>query len=348
MFKLTIVSTNIFELEKESKPIGVYDFNLIVSKMQVGQFIRFQIWSHPVNIDGIDHHPLIEESYLKHSEEFGFFDFIPQALAMNVKKKKINKKIMKAMMDYLFEATEERQRIVKKEKTSKQNVKIVVSKKYLVFLSFGILLLTGGYYLSQTTLFSVNEVVSEKTDAFEKELELLSEKEIGQLYPEKWNEIIDYYVENQLFEKLDRFHSYYQTAKGEAELAFYHEEWERVISSEMTLSNERYSVMLVHALIQLNQLEEAELVNQQLHSEILQGALNQAYFNQAMDHLREKEIENAQKASQKIKDQSMVMILEQQIDHVAIIIQLIQFYSENNDADNQAIWERKLAMIGKE
>ncbi|MFB8726142.1 hypothetical protein [Enterococcus casseliflavus] len=348
MFKLAIVSTNIFAMENEPKAIEISDFNLLVSKMQVGQFIRFQLWSNHIDVDGVDPHPLIEESYLKHSEEFAFADFISQALSMNVKKKKINKKIMKAMMDYFFAATEEKQRPVKKEKQSNNNVKIVVSRKYMAILFLCILLLPGSYYLSQTTLFSANEVISEKTDTFERNLELLSEKEIGQLYPEKWTEIIHYYVENQLFEKLDRFHSYYHTEQGAAELAFYHEEWERVIASELTLSNERYSVMLVHAFIQLNRLEEAELVNQQLNSEILQDVLDQAYFNQAMDYLREKEIENAQKISQKIMDQSMVTILEQQIDHAAIIIQLIQFYSENSDADNQAIWERKLALIGKE
>ncbi|EME8112436.1 hypothetical protein MZM67_002426 [Enterococcus faecium] len=184
-----------------------------------------------------------------------------------------------------------------------------------------------------------------KLAAFKEDLSSLTPKKIGEKYPEKLNEIETYYLEKKDFDSLQELNKYHPTKNNTFDLAFHQKDWERTIEADVDDLTKERQVMLAHAFIQLNQLEEAELLNSRLNSELLIEELDQAYVKKGLSFLKQRKVADAVKLTDAIQHEDIEKILRSYIDNATIIIDFIELYEEKDDEKNQHIWERKLPRV---
>ncbi|EOH88718.1 hypothetical protein ACTNBL_07890 [Enterococcus villorum] len=170
----------------------------------------------------------------------------------------------------------------------------------------------------------------------------------AELYPEKRHELIDYLTEKKEFTWLKEMNEQYPTQDAQFDLSFFNKEWLTVIKIQPENLTDKRQVMLALAYLELNQLEEAQILNKHLESEELTIKLDQSYFKRGISFLKEKKIEEAKKNLALIQEEEKKSVLQIHINHASIMIDFIHLYQKNEDKENQLLWEQRLKKLGDE
>ncbi len=353
-----------FDIAVDGEQISKPEFVQLTNSMQKGQYVRFKIKNYAGQ-------SILEESYLKFEEEATIQSFLKDLLKTKIRQKKITKAEAKTIQKFLFlEETQQKDHVpepntwlkhknVSYEKENKIN-EIKEKKKHfsrrqvslsiimLLFFLFSVVIvfrLSPHFRVDTNTLYDVEAV---ELAAFKEDLSSLTPKKIGEKYPEKLNEIETYYLEKKDFDSLQELNEYHPTKNSTFDLAFHQKDWEKIIVADVDDLTKERQVMLAHAFIQLNQLEEAELLNSRLNSELLIEELDQAYVKKGLSFLKQRKVADAVKLTDAIQHEDIEKFLRSYIDNATIIIDFIELYEEKNDEKNQHIWERKLQELGED
>ena len=118
--------------------------------------------------------------------------------------------------------------------------------------------------------------------------------------------------------------------------------------------NEETQGMLGFAYLKQGKIEEAELINQEIKSEVLEEQIQFAKKEEAYQAIHEKDIKKAEKINQEIYDEE----LTEDISVAKSIVNLLEKYkkdqedtklseSEHKEAEeNYKLWEEKLQQLG--
>ncbi|MGM0285740.1 MULTISPECIES: hypothetical protein [unclassified Enterococcus] len=222
-------------------------------------------------------------------------------------------------------------------------------KRLSIFISgmivFLLLLGGAGTYLlvSNQTNSSANAVTA---DSFVDDLKLLDPNQLGEKYPDRLVEIAEYYKEQQNWEKLKLFQTFYPTPEAAFDLAFYEQDWDSVIQTDVTTLTEERKIMLCYAYIEKNMLSEAELLATKLDSKQLEQELDYAYLRQVGALIKEKNISEAEEIGKKIKSIDLQKEYLDAVDSASLMKEMIALYQKQKDTKNQEIWERRLNELG--
>lgn len=225
-------------------------------------------------------------------------------------------------------------------------------KKVIGVIAVLCLLLPAGFYYRHEFLAVFPKAPVASSEVVEKSWdELVSDAaypEAAEKYPEKLGDLISLLTENKNFEALEAVNKAYPTPEGTFDLAFYHEDWKQVIQTELPVLTKERKIMMAYAFIMLDQLEEAEILNQQLQSQRITKALEAKHVEQGIHYLREKNIDEAKALMKKISQKELQQSFQDHIDTAEIMLELIKHYEAKGEVENQELWERKLRNIGKE
>jgi N-acyl-D-aspartate/D-glutamate deacylase len=176
-------------------------------------------------------------------------------------------------------------------------------------------------------------------DHFNKETEITLDNylEIAEKVPSRQEEIADFLAQNHAFKKLEEYEEKYPTEIGAFELAFNHQEWEKVVKADVSHLTDERKMMLAIAFLELGNKKEAELINKQIQSKTLSKKIAIAY-------LQDQDINAAKEIQKQLRDKN----LEELIDTAAIYKEMVDYYKAEKDTTNQEIWERKFKNLGIE
>lgn len=363
MFQVKLLDTDVFDLSlNEAEQVLDFEaFCRFCEDMQEGQHIHFAL------LDAAGQQ-LLRVSYLKYSADYTIKEAIEKKVKAAIKGKKLTKKQSKEILYSLFPDRKDLKKIPAPKKnlflrrnkpheeagsdpkTFQRFDKDKTISRKLKGVLMGLFLFTISVYFSIHLFQKLAEEPSimEPEATFETDLIKGTPKELGEKYPQRLLEIEQYYLDEQDFSALQAFNRQYPTVNGEFDVAFYKEDWEKVIETEVNdLTTER-KVMLAHAYIQLGKLEEAEILNATIKSKTLTNELDAKYFESGLAALRDQEFSKAKEHKEKIKSTETQGAYQEYLDNAEIMRQMIDLYQEKKDEANQKLWERKLENIGKE
>lgn len=166
----------------------------------------------------------------------------------------------------------------------------------------------------------------------------------GKEFPEKVKDIEEIIVEEKEFDALEEFNDKYPTPEGKFDLAFYLKNWEAVIETDQSTLTKERQVMLAYAYIKLDRLEEAEILNKKLMSEKLTGQIKDARKIKGIKAVQKGDFGEAQKIQDKIDDRDLYEIIQTGKS----CKEMIDFYKEKEDQENELIWKNRLENLGKD
>lgn len=210
---------------------------------------------------------------------------------------------------------------------------IILGVLLLVFLGI------GGFWVSS---FSKQDVQSKPT--YEQLLKEEKYAEAAVAFPDKREAIEQYLVEQQAFQELKTFNAQFPTDEGTFDLAFYQKEWKKVIQTEGSELNTDRKVMLAYAYIQLDQLEEAEILNKTLKSTQLATELKKAWTKKAIRAIRKEAFSEAESINKRLKSEE----IKELIETGKTCQEMIALYREKKDSENEKLWKQRLTQLGEE
>ncbi|WP_438846266.1 response regulator [Enterococcus sp. AZ090] len=210
---------------------------------------------------------------------------------------------------------------------------IILGVLLLVFLGI------GGFWVSS---FSKQDVQSKPT--YEQLLKEEKYAEAAVTFPDKREDIEQYLVKKQAFQELKTFNAQFPTDEGTFDLAFYQKEWEKVIQTEGSELNTDRKVMLAYAYIQLDQLEEAEILNKTLKSNQLATELKKAWTKKAIRSIRKEAFSEAESINKRLKSEE----IKELIETGKTCQEMIALYREKKDSENEKLWKQRLTQLGEE
>lgn len=129
-----------------------------------------------------------------------------------------------------------------------------------------------------------------------------------------------------------------------------------MVKIEGITQNATVQTMRGYAYLQLNRLEEAELINQEIHSQTLTEQIDRYKKEKAYDALQNQDLKQAEAVNNEIKDKQ----LTEDIQVAKSMMNLIDKYEqdEKNDKlsdqerkearENLELWQRNMKQIGEQ
>ena len=355
--EVEILTTNISVFENQP-PMTLFsydEFLEITEAMKAGEYIKFQL----LIVEG---EPIYQGTYHKKKHLQTFEEDLEEKLELLVK----NKSITELKKDEIWQAIHDEPISEANNSNFKSNSSSkVIKRKYpkisfpklkkvefhlekmrpmlkrigLIFLFFFLVLGIG--IGVKKTFFNTDK--SNQTivsgDHFNKETEITLDNylEIAEKVPSRQEEIADFLAQNHAFKKLEEYEEKYPTEIGAFELAFNHQEWEKVVKADVSHLTDERKMMLAIAFLELGNKKEAELINKQIQSKTLSKKMAIAY-------LQDQDINAAKEIQKQLRDKN----LEELIDTAAIYKEMVDYYKAEKDTTNQEIWERKFKNLGIE
>lgn len=250
-----------------------------------------------------------------------------------------------------MEVPEEKIKVVKAKKGKKKlpSFRFSLSKKQvriLVGLVLFCLVSAGAIVFATTFVSEKNEVIEvpKKTyDDYFKEGKYKEALSINN-QTKKREQVVEKLVKEQDFKQLDEINQLYPTVLGSFESAFYHQDWESVVAIPLDSLSEDRKVMLSHAYVQLDQLEEAETLNELIKSDVIAKEISIGYFERGMNALRNKDVKKAEEIQKKINND----LLADYITETKAYIKLLDSYREKKETAKVEQWEKIIKNLGKE
>lgn len=353
MIKVEITESNIpFFVENELEEfLDYFKFQEISQLMDENEYLSF----HLIDEKGI---AIYKGTFEKKSGQEGYTvtDDIFLVLQGLVDKKVISKRRKNQMMKLINASLNEVEaepkmnvsvgKSTKKEKSKRERnwsfPKIKLSKKIILIwvCICSALLLVTTYFVLAPTFESKNQSKEEPTLAY-----YLKKKDYlkaAEKFPSEIYEIEKTLVKNKDFDQLESFEKKYPTVVGAFDLAFYKKEWDKVVKSDIDSLNFERKVMLTHAFIMLDWLEDAEIFNKRIKSKELSLEIERGYFNRAVNLLQTGKVELAKDIQKKIQNEELQTLIED----AELYNEMISFNKEDKDKQNH--WKRKLENIGKD
>ncbi|EMF0094484.1 hypothetical protein ACH0DZ_002563 [Enterococcus hirae] len=329
------------------------EFLEITEAMKAGEYIKFQL----LIVEG---EPIYQGTYHKKKHLQTFEEDLEEKLDLLVKNKSITElkkdEIWQSIHDEpIFEADTSNLKSsskvirrkypkisfpkLKKVEFHSEKMRPMLKRIGLIFLFFFLVLGIG--IGVKNTLFNTDKsnqnIVS--GDHFNKETEITLDNylEIAEKVPSRQEEIADFLAQNHAFKKLEEYETRYPTEIGAFELAFNHQEWEKVVKADVSHLTDERKMMLAIAFLELGNKKEAELINKQIQSKTLSKKIAIAY-------LQDQNIQAAKEIQNQLKDKN----LEELIDTASIYKEMVDYYKAEKDTTNQEIWERKFKNLGIE
>lgn len=198
--------------------------------------------------------------------------------------------------------------------------------------------------IGSTILENQTESTTAKKSSFDSLISSEKYEQAAKEYPKKIKQIEESIVNSKDFEVLETFNDKYPTAEGTFDLAFNLKNWEAVIETDQSTLTKERQVMLVYAYIQLDRLEEADILNKKLTSKKLTDALTAAYQKRAVECVQQGKFDEAKKINDRINDKEIYELIQTGKS----CQEMIDYYSEKKDKDNEATWRNRLENLGKD
>lgn len=243
---------------------------------------------------------------------------------------------------------EKKERRVRK----KRPLRFRITKKQLLIVS-------GLFLLLLISSMLVGAFIGNQTPAKEVTYEqLLQEKKYKQLlqvFPESEGKLVKRLYEQKDAEGLQEVESASKTSLASFYHAFLTKDWPKVTSQRNIPLNEETQAMRGFAYLQEDKLEEALLINQELKSDRLEKAIQEAQLKQAYDWLRKGNVAEAKQLNQVLKQEG----LAKDIVTAQSVLNLIAKFekdSKNNAltaaerkeaSQNATLWRENLKRIGE-
>lgn len=221
-------------------------------------------------------------------------------------------------------------------------------KKILMFIV--IFLMIGTSY----TLFLKYSLKDNQRESY---LELVDHGKYSQAlqdYPEKETNLIETLYSQKKSKELKELADTKHSNLAFFYLLFLEKQWKTITELQDIPVNEETQGMLAYAYLKQGKIEEAELINQELNSDVLKEQIQAAKKEAAYQAIQEKEIEKAEQINQELQDET----LREDISVAKSIINLLEKYqkdqkdmqlsaSERKEAENNYhFWEEKLQHLG--
>ncbi|MBO0461132.1 MULTISPECIES: hypothetical protein [unclassified Enterococcus] len=172
--------------------------------------------------------------------------------------------------------------------------------------------------------------------------------EAAEKYPDQYQQLLDHLVEQQEFSWVEKLNEQRPTGNATFDLAFYQKDWETVIVTHVEQLTEQRQVKLAIAYLELEQIEEAVVLNRHINQPEITLTIDQFYLQESLDWLKEKEIDKAKELSQNIQTEELKAVMAAYIEQAAIILDFIRFYEDSSDrSDSVKLWEERLARLGE-
>lgn len=173
-------------------------------------------------------------------------------------------------------------------------------------------------------------------------------------YPQKEEVLVKQLYQEKNKEELSKL-----SKEGKSNLAFFYllfleHQWKKITEMTDLPVNEETQGMLGFAYLKQGKIEEAELINQEIKSKVLDEQIQFAKKEEAYQAIHEKDVKKAEQINQEIHDEE----LTEDLSVAKSIVNLLEKYqkdkenttlseSERKDAEeNYKIWEEKLQQLG--
>ncbi|EMF0134250.1 hypothetical protein OUS15_002630, partial [Enterococcus hirae] len=173
-------------------------------------------------------------------------------------------------------------------------------------------------------------------------------------YPQKEEVLV-----KQLYQEKNKKELSKLSKEGKSTLAFFYllfleHQWKKITEMTDLPVNEETQGMLGFAYLKQGKIEEAELINQEIKSKVLDEQIQLAKKEEAYQAIHEKDVKKAEQINQEIHDEE----LTEDLSVAKSIVNLLEKYkkdkedtklseSERKEAEeNYKIWEEKLQQLG--
>lgn len=240
---------------------------------------------------------------------------------------------------------------IKKEKKKEEKVTETPSFAFpansfkKIFLTLVILLTLIGLFLGGKTYLGNRKETDQTTKtSYSTLIEEKSYLIAGKEFPEKIKDIEKAIVAVKDFDALKEFNEEYPTPEGKFDLSFYLENWEAVIETDQSTLTKERQIMLAYAYIKLDRLDEADILNKKLMSEKLTKQINTARKFEGIKAVQNGEFNEAQKIQERIDDRDLYELIQTGKS----CKEMIDYYKEKEDQENELIWKNRLENLGKD
>ncbi|HFU5894625.1 TPA: hypothetical protein ACH6JW_001992, partial [Enterococcus faecium] len=173
-------------------------------------------------------------------------------------------------------------------------------------------------------------------------------------YPQKEEVLV-----KQLYQEKNKKELSKLSKEGKSNLAFFYllfleHQWKKITEMTDLPVNEETQGMLGFAYLKQGKIEEAELINQEIKSKVLDEQIQLAKKEEAYQAIHEKNVKKAEQINQEIHDEE----LTEDLSVAKSIVNLLEKYqkdkenttlseSERKEAEeNYKLWEEKLQQLG--
>lgn len=210
-------------------------------------------------------------------------------------------------------------------------------------------LLFIGILWSSTQKIKTNPIDSYQTLVDKKEYTVALKE-----YPQKEEVLV-----KQLYQEKNKKELSKLSKEGKSTLAFFYllfleHQWKKITEMTDLPVNEETQGMLGFAYLKQGKIEEAELINQEIKSKVLDEQIQLAKKEEAYQAIHEKDVKKAEQINQEIHDEG----LTEDLSVAKSIVNLLEKYqkdkenttlseSEHKEAEeNYKLWEEKLQQLG--
>lgn len=223
------------------------------------------------------------------------------------------------------------------------------SAKRLLLFGVIVFVITQGAKMALEQMTSSEEVVVEEQQdpSWQELVEEGKYEQAASLYPDQYPQLMDFLVDKQEFSWVEKLNEQKATGNATFDLAFRHEDWETVIVTHVEQLTEKRQIKLAIAYLELEQVQEATVLNRHLNHPEITLALDQFYLQESLNLLREKEVEKAKEQSKKIQTEELQLIIAAYLEQATIILDFIRLYESSNTYELIHLWEERLARLGE-
>lgn len=249
--------------------------------------------------------------------------------------------------------TKEKSQFPHSSNTLKKNQLLQIDWKKIIkrLLLSGVIVFAvvqGNMWIEQRTNNEQATTKENQKSSWQSLVEAGAYEEAAEAYPALYQQLLDHLVEQQEFSWVEKLNEQRPTGDSTFDLAFYQKDWETVIVTHVEQLTEQRQVKLAIAYLELEQVQEAIVLNRHLKHPEITLALDQFYFEESLDWLKEKEMDKAKEEYERIQTEELKAVMAAYIEQGTIILDFITFYeASSNTSENVALWEERLARLGE-
>lgn len=240
---------------------------------------------------------------------------------------------------------------------SRLNIKLHIPKKFI----FGFICVLMGVLLCGVVVLFVSHNMADSTQATNKaDFDTLLKEGKYEVavknYPKKESEILDYLMEHDKKQDLNKINKQHSTELSRFYHSFMEKDWKGVVENKPNQSTTKSLAMLGYAYIKEGKIEEAKLLNKELKSETLSKQIYSYQLSQAYSNIQSRNVEESKKINDELKDST----LESDIGIAQSIVSLLNKYErDSNDSslsqeereeakNNFEAWKINLKQVGED